>query len=442
MRWWLPLLLSCACVPSASREAFRAADLKAELVSGSPPGLPLEDDQQWHITLFGLHTTEGPWRYENVAALKERTIYDGVQARKLLRLAASRGVQVVVITDHNSLQAAFDKELNQEAERLRVTLVSASEWSLGGPLTLNELPVTPGVAGPHAVLVGYQASRPSDVIAPPDTRLPGTDAQLVEMLNTVHARGGAAVLTHPNALNADYPFATPLQFDLVEVDGPRLERPGQALSLWHGWLMDGYRLGAISSANWHGGRPTDNPFRHLNLVRARTRTPGALAEAIRAGHVMVVAQPEKRPRVLLGADADEDGSFDDVREGDVMTPGPRQERARFQVRVVGAEGRTLVLYTGASREPAYREDMFEPEVVRSFSLALMPERRTFVRAELWNGTVRQVLTNPVYFEPLARRPSTPDVRPKPEPEPQEPIRIITVPDRGAPPDAGGYGVQP
>lgn len=426
------------CTPGLSTRGRQAVGLATEEVSGSPPGLPLEDDGQWHLTLFHVHTEEGAWRYANAADLARRTIYNAGNARMVVRLAAARGVKVVVFTDHNSLQAPFDEQLQRYAQEVGVTVVGASEWSLGGPLAINTpAPIVHG--GAHLCLVGYAASSPLDVIVPPDTRLVATPGLLRTAIAATHARGGAVVLAHPDAFNADYGLDAPLGFDLVEVDGPRTSLPWNAMARWQRWLMAGHRVAGISASEWHVGLLHDDPFRHMNLVRAEERTPQAITAALQAGHLMMVTRTRKIPRVLMGADQDGDGDFDDVREGDVMVPMPATTRARFQVRVIGASGHTLLLFGATSDRPIHEERFSEPEAVRAFSVELSPTQRTFVRAELWRRLERLVVTNPIYFDPV--RPGllrSPDAGAGNIPldngaSPVETIRIIPVPGADAGP---------
>jgi hypothetical protein len=387
------------CLPGLPGGQRTALGLKVETATGAPPGRPVHDDEEWHLALFHVHTTEGAWRHRSLAGAQGQSAYDPGHARMVVRLAAARGVTVVFITDHNSLEARFDRGLHDYAREVGVTVVTGTEWSLGGPLTVDGLPVTPGAGGPHLVLVGYAAGKAAEAIIPADTRRGGNHALLREVTQATHARGGAVVLAHPDAINFDYPHDGPVGFDLVEVDGPRIERPWRALARWQRWLMAGHRVGAISACDWHVGQFQDNPFEHVNLVRAPRRTPEALVAALRAGHVMVVSRARKLPRVLLGVDGDGDGLHDDVREGDTFHPPAGDTRARFQVRVVGGAGHSLVLFGAASDRPVFRERLSSPEVVRALSVPLSPEGTTFIRAELWDGSRRAVLTNPLWLGP-------------------------------------------
>ncbi len=394
------LLATSGCWPSGAQRAARLAGFGQEATTGTPPGMAALDGREWHLALFHVHTREGGYEFKDPTGLDQAANYDGPHARYALRVAATYGIRAVFLTDHNSILSAFDKDLQSSARSVGVTLIPGTEWSLGGPLAIN-LPITPGHAGPHVAVVGYRAASARDVLAPRDTRIKATTNDLNALVDEAHARGGAAILCHPDALNADYPLP-PADFDLVEVDGPLIENPAAARARWQEWLMAGRRIGAISSANWRVAQLPGSPMHHLNLVRAPSRAPDVLTDALRGGHLMVVTSPNKLPRVLLGADADGDGSFDDVREGDVLIPGPGVTRVRFQVRVLGARGRALVLYGAGSREPMHRETLEGDEEVRAYSVALQPDRRTFVRAELWQDTRMLVLTNPLYFDPPPR----------------------------------------
>ncbi|MBI5496718.1 MAG: CehA/McbA family metallohydrolase [Deltaproteobacteria bacterium] len=394
----LSLCGALGCGPVGAQRAALLADLRREPVTGTPPGEDPVDADGWHLALFHVHSAEGPYEARTRDALSTRDNANPARARQALRLAASYGITALFLTDHNSLDAALDRATVESAHARGISLVPGSEYSLGGPLAFN-LPITLGQAGPHFSFVGYAAKRPGDALVPADTRARPSAGEWAALVEEVHARGGAVVLSHPSALNANWPGDAPPPADLVEVDGPLVHSPAAARARWHEWLMQGVRMGAISGADWHVGVYPAAPFTHLNLVRAPSRTPAALAEALRAGHLMVVTQAAKRPRVLLGADADGDGVFDDAREGDVLIPAPGSQRVRFQARAVGARGLALVLYTQVSREPVHKLTLHDSDEVRAWSMALPEDGRAFVRAELWDGPHLRVLTNPLYFDP-------------------------------------------
>lgn len=398
------ILTPWGCTPAATQRAAMLSGLREEPES-PPPGSEVEDDVNWHLTLFHVHSLEGAWQHRGDTPPDARALEDPAHARLALRQAASWGFKAVVFMDHNSMTVSMDRQVRQDAQRLGVTLVPASEWSVGGPLGIN-LPLTLGQAGPHVGLVGYEMDGPNNVLRPAPTHVRPNRAQLQEMMDQTHARGGVVVLCHPNGLNHQWPSGLgPMDADLVEVDGPLVANPSAARARWHRWLMDGHRVGAVSGSDWHVGLVRHHPFLRANLVRSPLRSPAAMTDALRAGHVMVVRQPAKVPRVLLGADADGDGAPNDVRAGDVLIPAAGQERVRFTVRVVGAAGKSLVLYGAYSTQPFWRETFGRDDETRSLSVQLDPGRRTFVRAELYDNGDLLVVTNPLYFDPARPMPA-------------------------------------
>ena len=437
----LALVLAAGCAPGSSSRARQLAGLRVEDVTGVPPGLPVMDDAEWHLAIFHVHSTNGPWEFRTRSALDTAANYSAQNARHAMRLAASRGIRIFILTDHNSLDAAFDPLLAAYAKELGVTLVVGNGWSLGGPLGINA-PLWLGHGGPHASLIGYQAKTRQDLLAPTDTRAPATESVIRTLIETVHERHGVAVLSHPNAVNNDYELPMPLGFDLVEIDGPRGTLASGARKQWQRWLMRGARIGGIASSEWHVGLPHDQLFQHVNLVRTSRRTPEAVVDALRGGHVMAVSDPGKQPRVLLGADGDGDGDFGDVREGDVLVPAPGVDRMTFQVRVVGCKDSTLLVYGAASEEPMWRESCRTGEIVRAYSVALRQDQRVFVRAELWDGVRLQVVTNPLYFDAAKPAPLVLDAGlPSPEQydvDPTDAVRYYPFPtDAGPGPSVDG-----
>src|SRR4051812_30745467 len=83
-----------ACAPSASVVAARSAGFHVEKPHGQPPGHPVEDDRQWILSMIHVHSTEGPWRYSSRAGLDTAANANASAARKSMRTAASRGVQI------------------------------------------------------------------------------------------------------------------------------------------------------------------------------------------------------------------------------------------------------------------------------------------------------------------------------------------------------------
>lgn len=285
------------------------------------------------------------------------------------------GVDAIVVTDHNAIDAAFDPQLTHAP----ITVIPGMEWT---------------TRRGHALLIGFTAATRDDAILPPAWRSPVTRADFTAMVDRTHARGGLVIIAHPKVPFRTWPDDT-FGADGVEVWGLDLGlmRNRAAQRWWHDRLVAGQRLIAIAGTDLHPGAAIRSHRHPLNQLTADRCDPATLLAAIRAGHVLVVRDAHA-PIVLLGAETGGPVDFADARAGDTLTlatlAGPTLD---IQLRVLAGVGTTLRVLGRRGLLHTRRITSADEQV----HLRLRPAPGDFIRAELHAGRRLLTLTNPMYL---------------------------------------------
>lgn len=357
----IAVALTCAC-------AGRYADVSgAAQVIPATAGLP--EIPRRCLVANHVHTIISD-RYSHAPGPISRAYaYSPQGLRAAISAFRAAGVDAIVLTDHNAIDAIFDPQVRDAG----LTIIGGMEWT---------------TRRGHALLIGAAASRPADAILPPPWRAAIGPADFQAMVATTHARGGLVIIAHPRVPFRTWPEDS-FGADGVEVwglDNPLMRNPA-ALRWWHDRLVDGERLLAIAGTDLHPGAGIRRHHHPLNWVYAPGCDAPALLAAIRAGHVAPV-RGRDTPTLVLGAETGGALDFADAREGDTTSPGA----VDLQVRVVAGDGARLRVLgrTGLLLARTI------PTADHSLRLRLSLRPGDFVRAELRAGGRLVALTNPLY----------------------------------------------
>lgn len=302
--------------------------------------------------------------------------YSPAGLRQAISQFKALGVDAIIVTDHNAIDAIFDPQV-ATAGLAGMTVIGGIEWT---------------TRRGHALLIDAAAATPTDAIVPPPWRAPVRTADFQRMVATTHARGGFVIIAHPRVPFRTWPDDT-FGADGVEVwgfDNPVMRNPA-SLRWWHDRLLGGERLIAAGGTDLHPGAWIRRHHHPLNWVYAARCDRPAILAAIRAGHLLVV-RGRDTPVVLLGADTGGALDFEDAREGDaVRVQGGVLD---LQVRVLaGQHARLRVL--GRSGMLLTRK-IDHPD--RSIRLRVKVRPGDFVRAELRRRGRLLAISNPLYVQ--------------------------------------------
>ena len=288
----------------------------------------------------------------------------------------SDGVDAIVVTDHNAIDAVFDPQVQAAA----MTVIGGMEWT---------------TRSGHALLIGFEASRAADAILPPPWRTRPTDADFHAMVSRTHARGGLVIIAHPRVPFRTWPDQV-FSADGVEVWGLDrfFMRNRGARRWWHDRLVGGERLIAVAGTDLHPGTRIRGLHHPLNWVYAEGCERDEVLAAMRAGHLVLVRDGEA-PTVVLGVEAGGARDFAEAQSGDTVVLGERRS-VEVQLRVLAGAG-TRLRVLGRLGQLLERRIDSEDQSVR---LQLRVGAGDFVRAELYAGRRGRkllALTNPLYF---------------------------------------------
>ncbi len=388
--------------------------------------------------------------------LPEGTCYsaDGITA--FLQEALDNDASDMLITDHNNIEAWFDPAfvpLPSQDNTRYATPLRGTEWSSrGGHMTLlfpNEL-VSDNDA---AIDAGY-------IFADGNKGDVDDDGVYGEVIDTVHAVDGVAIINHPelaihvfpeDAMHADAVEVgiPPNPLDDIEGGSISAHSSAEARRFWQRRLFMGDRIAGTAGADHHHGSgdipgleaPTFGTA--VNLIRVDTsladsdvmeaisdpsgtidRRTAIVMDAVRRGHVMIVEDVDAA-RVYLGADTDADGRFHDARAGDCILPEDIDgDEFRLRVRIDNpspgfasthynfevwdqtddADPRWYVEVDyddGFPADPNYEVDPDDPFAIE-LTLPYEPQETNFFRVVLVHDTIgpindTDVVTNPIYY---------------------------------------------
>ncbi len=318
------------------------------------------DREAWRTVANHVHTSES---HDARAPLDE-----------LVADAKARGLDALVLTDHNSTAACAPEALDAWEER-GLTVIPGEEWS--------------SKRWGHAALLGYAG--------PAVLEKDGVEAAL----QAAERSEALAIANHPKHWGLSWqPGFEDARLSGVEVWngfwGNPLAQNEAALAQWDAALRQGRRLVALGGADYHGYFYA-RIDQAVNRVQVAESGRDGIMVGLRDGRVQVAAHP--------GA-AWVDLSVDGQGMGDVV-PAPGTHRIRIGVE--GGKGLELRVMTRDGVLARKRLDSnrvtFEGIYVAS---GTEPD---FVRAEVRDvgaplGTL-QVLTNPVYLgapTQVARKP--------------------------------------
>lgn len=345
----LGIALPLFFLPADGALSARLRAAQPTLVASEVP-LAEKGDGRWVVVSNHNHT---------------RDSHDGhLTIGELAQAAALEGIEAVVLTDHNSMGHRTDPAFRAPQP---VTLIGGEEWSSDEG---------------HAGLIGLEGGRP----------IKGS-LSVERMLAETNARRGVAVVNHPFLMNLTW-RSKRLEEGVGGVEvwnnywGTPLMGNQKALDWWHAALVTGRRLTAVGGGDYHG-HAMSGVARPVNLVWAKDASAGAIVDGIRAGRVVVVADP-KAARVDLAVEG--------ARIGETLAL-PAAQEATVKVRVRGGQGRLLSLMGSDGLIARRRVDRTDAtyELKQRFGPGT-----SFVRAELRNdATVFRpmvALTNPVWVE--------------------------------------------
>ena len=283
------------------------------------------------------------------------------------------GVDAIIVTDHNAIDANFDPRVQAAA----TTVIGGMEWT---------------TRSGHALLIGFEASRAADAILPPPWRRRPTGADFHAMVSRTHARGGLVIIAHPRVPFRTWPEEV-FGADGIEVWGLDhfFMRNRAAQRWWHERLVGGDRLVAVAGTDLHPGAMIRRHRHPLNWVNAARCDQAEILAAIRAGHLLLVRDSDA-PIVALGVETGGARDFADAQAGDTVILG-EQDRVDLQLRVLAGEGARLRVLGRAGLLLERRIDGAD----RSVRLQLRVRPGDFVRAELYAGRQLLALSNPLYF---------------------------------------------
>lgn len=245
--------------------------------------------------------------------------------------AESRGLDFIVITDHNDTRSVYDPGYTSD----RLTLVPGYENSLAGHAQMIG---AISCYGPTGRVVGQ--IQDCNHVLNGDDRL-----QVQSTADALRADGGAFQINHPSDLRwrgrfGDGSSATPIVPDTVEVwnisawvwqpPAPSSNNNDYALEFWQTYLNAGYHVTATGGSDNHWrstfwGQGVGQPTTWVWVTEPGWR---GVVEGLRAGRTFVAHQPPAfgGPRLYLEANVDGDPDYE-AMVGDTAPAG-----ATFRVR--------------------------------------------------------------------------------------------------------------
>jgi hypothetical protein len=188
--------------------------------------------------------------------------------------ARAAGLDFIVVTDHNNTThqteaAPADGLLRIVGEEITTPGGHAGAWGLGGYRRDVDFRVLPG------------------------------DPRIADLVRAVTSRGALFTINHPSAACAGcgWEHAVPEGVTGIEISNGNHAEMAQAIALWDRLLMQGRRVVAVGSSDWHrGSSPIDVASVRVWADELSTR---AILGGIRAGRVVVMADGRTPPPLMV-----------------------------------------------------------------------------------------------------------------------------------------------
>jgi len=168
-----------------------------------------------------------------------------------------------------------------------------------------------------------------------------------------------------------------------------------AILQWEGLLSSGHKITAIGGSDDHlGGHGSDPLYSPLGapttVVYAEELSARGIFEALKAGHVYVIAEGPQGPRIDFTAQCgDRTAMVGDTVTGNYID---------FRVEVTGGAGRTLTFWKdGIPWIGHHAVTIDQDPFIYTFTIHALNQGR--IRIELHNGIYLSALTNPIYYAP-------------------------------------------
>lgn len=340
----------------------RAALVACALVAGAVAA-PAAGAAEWLSGDLHVHTTYSHDSYggpadDNTGPEDFYTL--GFSVVEEFALARSRGMDFLVITDHNDVRAQKDPGFGT----MGVLGVPGYENSLKG----------------HAQMIGATKLYNNGNESPATVR---------KLADALRRDGGAFQANHPadgerlGELNWEYAY----QVLPDTVEGWNSERFYQppapasndhdaAIRFWEGWLDRGFKVALTggSDSHWRSTAAAQGAGQPTTWVYSSSRSVKGILAGLRAGRTAVSAEPPGLggARIYLEADGNRDGKYE-AMVGDTVPPG-----SPLRVRATGAPGSLLRVVTNKGRVAA-ELPVTGVGFAHRFSL---PRSSTWARAEV------------------------------------------------------------
>jgi len=311
----------------------------------------------------------GPAWFSGALHLHTRHSDGELSTAEVCRRAREAGHDFVVITDHNNTTHQLDPV--DVPGLLRI---------------VGEEVTTPGG---HASVLGLGGWR--DQV---DFRLIAGDERIRDLVRAANDRGALFVINHPRAdcLGCNWEHNVSAGVAGMEITAATAAERGAALGLWDSLLQMRRRIVAVGSSDWHR---LDHPIGTASVrVWAAELSERAILDAIRAGHVVVMADGATPPPELIVRAGEAE-----ARVGDAITTA-RGTTVRVEVKVPFPlpGGRVDLVHDGAVVASA----PISAGAPISFPRAVTKAGYLRVHVQTADGSPVAV-TNPVYLEMAAAR---------------------------------------
>lgn len=327
---------------------------------------------------------------KNLPSRPDRAISDaitlGLSPGEQGRIAESRGLDFIAITDHDDTRAQEDPWFKGDPR-----FGEYGQDSLPNPPGGHDLIWVPDYentvkgSGGHAQMHGatterFAAYEAPDVVGP------------IAAADLLRADGGAFQINHPadmkwhdDAGNYEYPGFAPDALEVWNIGAWPYQPPAPAtndhefvIDMWSELLDQGFHVAGTggSDNHWRSTVSVQGVGQPTTWVCADAQTSEAIIDAVLANRTSVSNQPPAYagPRAYIFADDPvKAGSFESMI-GDTVTPG-----SPIEVRVDDAEGATLHLITNGGLV-LEEETIGSPNYSETFAI---PESSTWVRAEVF-----------------------------------------------------------